>query len=444
MNAHAAGTKRIAVVGFGHIGCTLGAVLADRGFEVIGIDTSTRVVEAVNSGQSPFNEPGLHELVAANVAGGRLKATHDYGPVGECNVVLITVGTPLSDDGVASLEQITQASRRIASHVRDGRLVILKSTVPPNTTSQVVLPILRTSADVLVAFCPERLAEGHAIRDLTTIPVVVGGVDERSSKAAAAFWRETLALEVIEVSDDRTSEMVKLADNLWIDLNIALANELAKLCNKLEIDALEVIDAANTLPKGNHNVNILVPSLGVGGACLTKDPWVLYRMGKDLGLELHTPQVSRRINDGMPAYTVSLIDEALLQDGRAAKHCRVAVLGLAFKSNTSDCRFTPAKPAIEALVDHGYQVVVHDPWVSRDDARTVTPITLTHDIEVAVSDADCVAFLAGHQEFHDFPVSRLAELAKPRALVFDGRIYFSREKIQEIRSLGLRYKGVGR
>ncbi len=177
---------------------------------------------------------------------------------------------------------------------------------------------------------------------------------------------------------------------------------------------------------------------------INADPRSLYRIGKDLGLELHTPQVSRRINDGMPAYTVSLIDEALLGNGRAAKDCRVAVLGLAFKSNTGDCRFTPAKPAIAALADRGYQVAVHDPWVSRDDARTVTPITLTDDIEAAVLDADCVAFLAGHQEFHDFPVSRLAELAKPRALVFDGRIYFSREKIREIRSLGLRYKGVGR
>ncbi len=146
----------------------------------------------------------------------------------------------------------------------------------------------------------------------------------------------------------------------------------------------------------------------------------------------------------MPAYTVSLIDKLLLEDGRSPDDCRVAVLGIAFKSNTGDCRFTPTKPAIAALAERGYEVVVHDPWVTEEDARLVTPIPLTGSIEAAIDGADCVAFFTGHEEFQKFPLQRIADLTRPGTLIFDGRIFFSREKIREIESLGMRYKGVGR
>jgi UDP-N-acetyl-D-mannosaminuronic acid dehydrogenase len=436
--------EKIGIVGFGYIGCTIGAVLAERGHEVVGIDSNTALIDTVRAGKSPFNEPGLQELIACSVGAGRLAVAQDYAPLATCDVVLVTVGTPLSDDGVADLTQIRRAAEQMAPHLRDGQLVILKSTVPPTTTSEVVQPILRARADVLLAFCPERLAEGNAIRDLKSIPVVVGGVDERSTEASAGFWRRALGIEVITVANDRAAEMVKLADNLWIDLNIALANELAKLCDKFGLDALQVIDAANTLPKVGYNVNILVPSLGVGGYCLTKDPWFVHRMGQDMGIELETPKTSRRVNDGMPDYAVSLIDAALLKDGAKAGDLEIAVLGIAFKTNTGDCRFTPTKPAIEALQRRGYRLRICDPYVRAEDALGVTPVPLTQDIEAAVEGADCVAFFTGHDVFKAFAIERLAELAKPGALVFDGRMFFPREAIGRIESLGLRYKGVGR
>ncbi len=435
---------RIAVVGFGYIGCTIGAVLASRGFHVVGIDVNDRVVAAIESGDTPFNEPGLKDLITDAVRMGRLEATKDHAAIVGTDTVIITVGTPLGDDGTTDLEDIRAVANQIAPYLHSGQLILLKSTVPPRSTSEIVAPILRANADVLIAFCAERLAEGQAIHDLTTVPIVVGGVDEASTRAAAQFWKGVLNVEVIEVSSDRTAEMVKLADNLWIDLNIACANELAKLCDSLEIDVLEVIDAANTLPKVNYNVNILMPSMGVGGYCLTKDPWFVYRLGKSFGMDLRTPRTSREINDGMPAYTVSLIDKLLLEDGRSPDDCRVAVLGIAFKSNTGDCRFTPTKPAIAALAERGYEVVVHDPWVTEEDARLVTPIPLTGSIEAAIDGADCVAFFTGHEEFQKFPLQRIADLTRPGTLIFDGRIFFSREKIREIESLGMRYKGVGR
>jgi len=435
----------VCIVGFGYVGCVLGAVLAERGLDITGIEPDRRIREAVVAGTSPFNETGLEDLIAGGRSTGHLNVTDRYEAVADADVVIITVGTPLSEDGEADLTQIEKAARQIANHVGDGQLVILKSTVPPNTTLEVITPILRAAADVLVAFCPERLAEGQAIRDLFAIPVVVGGVDEASTRAASEFWRVSLGSETVEVGSSLAAEMVKLADNLWIDLNIALANELAKLCDRLGgVDVLEVIAAANTLPKVGHNVNILVPSMGVGGSCLTKDPWFVHGMGRKLGLELQTPKVSREVNDSMPGYTVSLIDDFLLGNGARPVDCRVAVLGLAFKDHTGDCRHTPTRPVIAALAARGYQVAVHDPWVSDTDARDVSGLEPEPDIAAAVRGADCVTFLTGHREFREFPLERLAELAKPGALILDGRIFFDRRTIGRIEALGLHYKGIGR
>ena len=178
------------------------------------------------------------------------------------------------------------------------------------------------------------------------------------------------------MSDTRTAEMVKLASNLWIDLNIALGNELAKLCDQVGVDVLEVIAAANSLPKGRRHVNILTPSIGVGGSCLTKDPWFVDHLGKQHGLQLRLPAVGRAVNDSMPSYTVSIIADGLARAGKRLADSRVAVLGLAFKSDTGDCRSTPTKPAIAALAASGCRLALCDPLVGAEEAGSVTSLPL--------------------------------------------------------------------
>ena len=433
---------RIAVVGFGYIGAVIGAVLSDRGFTVVGIDPSGRTRAAVASGRSPVREPGLDELIARGVAAGRLSITDDAAAVASCGTVLIAVGTPLSSVGDADVSQLESAASSIAPHLSEGQLVVLKSTVPPGCTAEIMAPILRSTAHVHVAFCPERLAEGRAIEEFLSLPVVVGGVDDASTNAAAVFWRRALDVEVVPVSSSLGAELVKLADNLWIDLNIALANELALLCDRLgDVDVLEVIKAANTLPKVDHHVNILMPSIGVGGYCLTKDPWFVHKMGSDLGLDLRTPVVSRAVNDAMTAHAADLIDRAI---GGPERGPHVAILGAAFKSDTGDCRFTPAAPVIEELLKRGYRVTVHDPFVDPEEAERILPVPLTGELAATVRGADCVAFFTGHRQFREIPVAWLAEQLAPGALVFDGRMYFDRETIREITDHGLRFKGVGR
>ena len=248
----------IAVVGFGYIGTVIGAVLADRGWPVTGIDVRQSVVDEINLGKTTVAEPGLSELVANNVRIGRLRATTDFSAIADNDFVIVNVGTPLGPDYEPIVDDIKAAARALGEHLQPGHVVILKSTVPPDTTETLVRPILeetsglRAGVDFGLAFCPERLAEGQAIHELTSIPVVVGAVDERSARACATLWRHALGVESVIVEDPRTAEMVKLADNLWVDLNVALANELAKVCDRLGMDALQVIEAANTMPKGSH------------------------------------------------------------------------------------------------------------------------------------------------------------------------------------------------
>jgi UDP-N-acetyl-D-mannosaminuronic acid dehydrogenase len=437
----------IAVVGFGYIGTVIGAVLADRGWPVTGIDVRQNVVDEINLGKTTVPEPGLYELVSNNVRVGRLRATTDFGVLAENDFIIVTVGTPLGRDFEPIVDDITAAARAVGEHLHAGHLVILKSTVPPDTTEKLVRPILeetsglRAGVDFGLAFCPERLAEGQAIHELTSIPVVVGAVDERSARACATLWRHALGVDSVIVENPRTAEMVKLAGNVWVDLNVALANELAKVCDRLGMDALQVIEAANTMPKGGNPVNILRPSMGVGGYCLTKDPWFVNHLGNSLGLDLAIPRTSRTVNDTMPAYTYGLLTQLLADQGKAIETSRIAVLGIAFKNNTGDCRLTPTKYVVNLLEESGCDLSIHDPWVGTEEALTVTKIPLIADIESAVEDADALVVLAGHRQFHQVPLVRLADLVAPRCVFLDGRNSFDPAAV---RAAGFVYKGIGR
>lgn len=433
--------KRIGIVGFGYIGSVIGAVLASRGARVVGVEPSDRIRQLVAAGSAPAPEPGLDELIASAVHAGRLEVTDDPASLSAVDVVLITVGTPLADDDSADTSQLTAAVEAIAPHLHDGQLILLKSTVPPGMT-EALAPILRRHANTLIAFSPERLAEGKAIAEFQTFPVIVGGIDSASTRAGVEFWHDVLDVEVIPVSSATGAELVKLADNLWIDLNIALGNELAQLCDRLGgVDVLDVISAANSLPKGQHHVNILTPSIGVGGYCLTKDPLFVRSMGKSLGLDLQTPRVSREVNDGMAAYSAASIDAAV---GGAERSPRLAILGVAFKTDTGDVRYTPTIPVMELLVQRGYSLIAFDPFVDPTELEGELNLEWANSAEDALEGADAAAFFTGHRQFTELTPAWLADHLPPGGMVFDGRRYFSRSEIDEIERRGLRYKGVGR
>ncbi len=438
---------KIAVVGFGYIGTCIGAVLAENGFRVHGVDVRKNIIEEINQGTTSINEPGLSELIKKNVKNKLLSATSDFAVISDCDAVVVTVGTPLGQNFDPDTRDIVAASEAIAKYLKPDHLVILKSTVPPRTTDSVVKPILDRalkSGRYHLAFCPERLAEGRAIAEFRSLPVVVGGVDTLASEMSVEFWKGVLGVETITVDSTVASELVKLSDNLWIDLNVALANEVALLSDKLGIDALQVIEASNSLPKGTKWVNILSPSVGVGGYCLTKDPWFVHHLGKTFGLDLLTPVASRTTNDRMPEYSYQLIKAGIEKTGKKIKDSHVAILGVAFKNNTGDCRFTPTKSIIEKFEQSGCFLEICDPWVNEHEAQSVTQKKLNPDLMSTLRGADAVVFLTGHDDFKKLSISTLKELIKPNAFIFDGRNFFSAEKMEQARLAGFRYKGVGR
>ncbi|MDY6811965.1 MAG: UDP binding domain-containing protein, partial [Actinomycetota bacterium] len=200
-------------------------------------------------------------------------------------------------------------------------------------------------------------------------------------------------------------------------------------------------EAANTMPKGTGPVNILKPSMGVGGYCLTKDPWFVDHLGKSVGLDLEIPRTSRTVNDTMPAYTYALLEQLLADQGKDIETSKIAVLGIAFKNNTGDCRLTPTKYVVELLEKSGCRLSIHDPWVVPEEALEVTSIPLTADIESAVEDADALVCLAGHRQFHKVPLVQLAGLAAPGCVFLDGRNSFDPAAA---RAAGFAYKGIGR
>jgi UDP-N-acetyl-D-mannosaminuronic acid dehydrogenase len=441
----------VAIVGFGYVGSCLGVTLADRGFDVRGIDTDPSLLGELAAGNFRFSEPGMAELWTRLSGSGRLRVTPDYSAAADADVVLITVGEPVENSQVSLRDRLVQVSEQLAGILRSSpacQLVLLKSTVPPGTTRQVVLPLLESSGraegtDFGLAYCPERLAEGSALRQLRTLPIVVGGCSEASTAAAAAFWDRALGVQTLSVGSPDVAEMIKLASNYWIDANVAIANELARACAALGVNVLEVIRGANTLPKGSSQVNILLPSLGVGGACLPRDPWRLWQAARDAGVRMRTVETARAVNDAMPGYTSDLIREGLARLGRPLAGATVGVLGLSFKSNTGDLRMTPVKPVVEGLLEAGASVRIFDPLAAADEVKSVFGLPAAESLDEAVEDADCIAVLAGHQEFLDVDYRALAGLVRMPCLVLDGRAYYPPGTVALLGELGFSYRGIG-
>jgi len=440
---------RVAIVGFGYVGSCLGVTLAERGISVAGIDTDRATIDELRAGRCHIPEPGLSEAVARLAGSPMFVPTTSYDAARDADVVIITVGTPVDPHGGLVTEQLTDACQRLSSRLRPGQLVLLKSTVPPGTTRTLAAPLLEADrlvheVDFGLAFCPERLAEGDALAQVRQLPVVVGGCGPDSTAAAAEFWTRALGVPVHTVPSPETAEMVKLASNWWIDANVALANELARYCAAYGVDVLDVVDSANSLPKGNSRVNVLLPSVGVGGPCLTKDPWMAWRDGQDRGVDLRTIETARRVNDGMPAYTAEVIADELVKMGRDPAGATVAVLGVAFKNNTGDVRNTPVKGVVAALREAGAGVRLYDPLADPAEVCAVFGAAPADSLAAAVCGADCVAILAGHEPFRRLDFAGLRDQVSMPCLVFDGRAYYPRSVVHDLEDLGYAYRGIGR
>jgi UDP-N-acetyl-D-mannosaminuronic acid dehydrogenase len=389
--------RGVAVIGLGYIGLPTSAVLADHGVRVHGVDIDPRVVDAVNSADLHITEPDLDEVVHRVVKSGMLSATCEVVPA---DVYIVAVPTPLRGDHQPDLSHVESATRAIARVLQRGDLVILESTCPPGSTASMSAwiaeerPDLRLphehpeSPDVYLAHCPERVLPGRILEELTTNDRIVGGLTPECARRAAALY-DMVVTGTISLTDASTAEMAKLVENTFRDVNIAFANELSTICDRVGIDVWSVIELANHHPR----VQVLAPGPGVGGHCIAVDPWFIAAAAPE---ETRLIRQARAINDGRPQQVVDQV--ALL----AAEGDTVACLGLAYKPDVDDLRESPAVQITRRLVEQrpDLGVLVVEPYASELPAELAESegVALC-ELTDALSRSEVVLLLVHHAEF---------------------------------------------
>lgn len=417
------GRVTIAVYGLGKMGLPLAAIFADAGARVIGADIDSRVAAMINRGECHVDEPRLAGLVKRNVKAGRLSATSDLVLAAkQADVMIVIVPTLLDENRNPDLSIVKSVSESIAKGLKKGDLVVLESTAPPGTTEKVILPILESSGlklgDFGLAHAPERTMSGTAIRDITrAYPKIVGGVDEASTKAAVYLYSTINEKGVIELSNATAAEAVKVFEGIYRDVNIALANELFGVCEELGISALDVFEAANTQPY----CQLHTPGCGVGGHCIPVYPYfIINTTDADTSLI----KLARRINDFMPLRTVKLLEDALLKAGRSLKNSNVLVLGLTFRGDVKETRYSPSLEIIEILKERGADVYAFDPLLSREEIEPYAAYGVLNEIR----DLDAIIIASDHSAFKQINWKKIGARMRNKIIV-DGRQVVDLEKM---------------
>ncbi len=428
--------RSVCIVGLGYVGLTLAVVMAEVGFTVHGVEINQETVDSIARGEPHFSEKGLRARLGAQIAAGRITVSTAWPSPEGINVYIVTVGTPLGPDGKTNLTAISSVARSIGSQLKDGDLVILRSTVKVGVTNNVVRPILAESGrSADLAFCPERTVEGRALEELRTLPQIVGGGDEDATVRAAQLF-SLITPTVVRVSDLETAEMIKLINNTQRDLMFAFANEVAAICDDIGVSVAEVVRAGNM---GYQRASMPLPG-PVGGPCLEKDPYILAESTLDPEGIARLALLGRRVNEELPGRAMKQIAGL----GAPEQVSKVAIFGLAFKGRpeTSDLRGTLAVKLIEEVGAKfpGARIVGFDPAVPVDHVRTLG-IEAAASAEEAATDADLILFQNNNPDFEQLDLDELAERMKANGLIYDFWNQFDRSSIRGAN--GVRYCAFG-
>lgn len=411
-------TARTAVIGLGYVGLPLAAEFGHGGFTVVGFDVDKRKCDAINRGES-YVQDVSSSVVKALVDTGRLVAESDIEAAHELDTINICVPTPLRKTKDPDLSYVVSATKLVKQLLRPGMLVILESTTYPGTTEEVVLGILEETgltagSDFFLAFSPERVDPGNKTWNTRNVPKVVGGLTADCGMLAAALYGASIE-QVVQVGSPRAAEMVKLLENTYRAINIGLVNELAMMCERIGIDAWEVIDAAATKPFGFMP---FYPGPGLGGHCIPIDPFYLSWKVKEVGFEARFIELAGQVNAAMPQHVVEKIVDALNEHGKSIKGSRIMVMGVAYKRDINDVRESPALDVMALLLKKGGLITYHDPFVPRIDGgywKSGIAMESVPYSAAAIADADCVVVLTDHTVF-DF-----AEVVSRARLIVDTR-----------------------
>ena len=406
--------QKICVLGLGYIGLPTASTLATHGIKVIGVDINPDIIKTLRQGEIHIHEPGLRDVVSRALNLGNFSfSTHPE----QADVFYIAVPTPFRDDTygkyndrqykLADMRAVISAAEAIIPYLAKGNLVILESTSPPRTTIDLLAPILEQSGlkaglDFFLCYSPERVLPGQIMRELIENARVIGGITPESAKAGRAFYQIFVKGEIIE-TDATTAEMVKLMENTTRDVNIAIANEFSRLAERFGVDVWEAIRLANRHPR----INILSPGPGVGGHCISVDPWFFVEAAPELSSLIY---YARQVNDAQPHFVVEKVKRAL----GSLKDKKIAALGLAYKPDVDDLRESPATEVIHLLQEQDAQVKVWEPF--KPDAN-IPGIEMASSLEASLKDVDAILLLVKHTEFVNFDPDKIASQTNARTLI---------------------------
>ena len=438
-------SRKICVLGLGYVGLPLSLVLADKGFTVVGYDINQAQLDQLNEGIIPFHEQGLDSFFHRHL-GEKFFITSDLSSV-DSDIYIITVGTPIDDDSkLPIMKYIESAADSIARKIKQNDLVILRSTVTVGTSRNVVLNRLQKSSglkvgrDFSLAYAPERTIEGNAMNEIQELPQIIGGFDQKSTLLADLLFREVTST-IVDVGSLEGAEMVKILNNTYRDVKFAYANEMALICRELGLDAVKLIQAANLDYKRGE---IPMPSPGVGGACLTKDPYILINSCKDIDVPTELIRYSRTINELIPMRIVDDIMQEIEVHNKKIDSLKIFLIGFAFKGDpeTADIRGSTTIDVLNFFRDKGLQdgsFYGYDPIVLNSDLNSlgVKPASL----EEGFKDADAVLIMNNHKSYKNMDIFSLLDSASGDCVFMDGWYTFDPKEIVSVNSI--KYIGVG-
>ena len=401
---------KLGIVGLGYVGLPLALAFAEAGNEVVGLDTDPGKLADLAAGRS-YIEDVDDAALAAQAA--RLSATADYADLEDCEAIVVCVPTPLSSSREPDLSYLREAAASLAEHLQPGQLIVLESTSYPGTTREELLPVLAAyggavGVDFYLAFSPERIDPGRSDHTIRTTPKLVGGITPACTERARALYAQIC--DTVEVlSSPETAELAKLLENIFRSVNIALVNEIAQLCDRLEIDVWEVVDAAATKPFGFMRFD---PGPGMGGHCLPVDPFYLAFKAREHDFYPEFVELAGKVNQAQPEFCVRRIERSLNGAGKPVKDSKILILGAAYKPGIGDTRESPALRIIALLRDLGAEVSYHDPFVPELPAQGLKSV----DLDAGLAAADLLAIVTAHPNVdHEAAVK-----AVPLAIDFRG------------------------
>ncbi len=425
--------EKVCVVGMGYVGIPVALLVADAGFSCTGIEISEQRVDSLNKGEYPIEgeEPGVPELLKKVAEKKSFRATTDYSSCKDADVIIVCVQTPfLKNRHEPNYSYLKSAIESISKNLKQNSMLIVESTLAPGTMTKVVLPLfggkMKPGKDLYLIHCPERVTPGKLLYNLKKMDRIVGGINKESTDKAIHFYSKFIEGN-LHPTDMTTAETVKTAENSYRDVEIAFANELALICERLGVDFYKVRELVNTAPYRH----VHLPGVGVGGHCIPKDPWLLmYGAGEPRPTLLET---SRNINDSMPKHVFDLISKSL----KKMSGSKITLLGISYMEESDDMRNSPGLVLYDLLKRAGALISVCDPFVSELEG-----IETTNDWRKAVKDADCVVLVTTHSAFKEI-AENLGELKKlvKTPVIVDGRRLFNKKDCERN---GFVFSGVGR